>query len=125
MGLLIIPFFIFLSSISSVYAEPQYEKMYNLRLDVVYVFPESVEKLVERGYIIEAVGLDYDETVPTTTDCKHVESYPFICTGGWPDIDCIEIEFRDFVVFPPDPYGFDLDQDGIGCESSYYESYAR
>ena len=39
---------------------PEYEKMYDFRLEVVYVFPESVRALVERGYVIEAVGGDPD-----------------------------------------------------------------
>jgi hypothetical protein len=25
--------------------------------------------------------------------------------------------YKDFAVLPPDPHGFDRDEDGIGCES--------
>ncbi len=102
------------------YADAEYEKMYNLRLEIVYVFPESVEELVERGYIIEAVGEDLQEDAIVTSNCHHPESYPHVCVGGFPDLDCLEIKFRDFVVIPPDPYGFDLDGDGLGCESRHY-----
>jgi micrococcal nuclease len=34
-----------------------------------------------------------------------------------PDLDCGEISFRRFQVLPPDPHGFDGDNDGVGCES--------
>jgi hypothetical protein len=46
-------------------------------------------------------------------------SYPDLCIPpGLPDIDCGDIpEFTDFPVLPPDPHGFDGDNDGIGCES--------
>jgi hypothetical protein len=33
-----------------------------------------------------------------------------------PDLDCGEIEYRNFTVLPPDPHHFDGDKDGIGCE---------
>lgn len=39
-------------------------------------------------------------------------SYPYP-----PDLDCSQIEERDFQVQPGDPHGFDGDDDGIGCES--------
>lgn len=101
-------------------ARPEYQKMYNFRLEVVHVFPESVERLVERGYVIEAVGGDLDGDGITTSNCHYYESYPDICVGGLPDLDCLEIEFMDFAVLRPDPYGFDLDGDGIGCPGRYY-----
>jgi hypothetical protein len=46
-------------------------------------------------------------------------SYPDLCIPpGLPDIDCGDIpELTDFAVLPPDPHGFDGDNDGIGCES--------
>jgi hypothetical protein len=33
-----------------------------------------------------------------------------------PDLDCADVPFRRFTVFPPDPHGFDGDFDGVGCE---------
>ncbi len=71
--------------------------------------------------ISEAVGQDLDETVIIIADCHYYELYPDICVGGWPDLDCIEIKQRDFTVIQPDPYGFDLNKDGIGCERKYYK----
>jgi hypothetical protein len=47
-------------------------------------------------------------------------SYPTLCIPpGAPDIDCPELpaDIRNFPVLPPDPHGFDGDNDGIGCES--------
>lgn len=45
------------------------------------------------------------------------DAYPDVCiplTSN--DLDCIDIEFRNFVVQPPDQHNFDRDNDGIGCE---------
>jgi micrococcal nuclease len=34
-----------------------------------------------------------------------------------PDLDCADVPYQNFEVLPPDPHGFDGDDDGIGCES--------
>ncbi len=45
-------------------------------------------------------------------------SYPDVCIPPRPpDLDCGEISVRRFRVVPPDPHGFDGNQDGVGCES--------
>src|SRR5690606_19776341 len=45
-------------------------------------------------------------------------SYPTVCIPPYPpDLGCGEIPHRRFQVLPPDPHGFDRDNDGIGCES--------
>ncbi|MBA4385462.1 MAG: hypothetical protein C0410_12060 [Anaerolinea sp.] len=45
-------------------------------------------------------------------------SYPTVCIPPPPpDLDCPEIQYDDFKVLPPDPHGFDRDNDGIGCET--------
>lgn len=44
-------------------------------------------------------------------------SYPDVCIPPYPpDLDCGEIPYCQFRVLPPDPHGFDGDNDGIGCE---------
>lgn len=44
-------------------------------------------------------------------------AYPDVCIAPPPpDLDCPQIPQRRFRVLPPDPHGFDLDFDGIGCE---------
>lgn len=47
-------------------------------------------------------------------------AYPTIClpiAGTGPDLDCPDISERRFQVLAPDPYGFDADHDGVGCET--------
>ena len=45
-------------------------------------------------------------------------SYPDVCIPPWPpDLDCGEISHKNFRVVGEDKHGFDLDNDGIGCES--------
>jgi hypothetical protein len=43
-------------------------------------------------------------------------AYPDVCITTL-DLDCDDVGIRNFRVLPPDPYGFDPDKDGIGCES--------
>jgi micrococcal nuclease len=44
-------------------------------------------------------------------------SYPNVCIPPPPpDLDCADMPYRGFRVLPPDPHGFDGDNDGIGCE---------
>jgi hypothetical protein len=45
-------------------------------------------------------------------------AYPTVCIPPPPpDLNCKDVPFRNFVVLPPDPHGFDTDHDGIGCEA--------
>ena len=45
-------------------------------------------------------------------------SYPDKCIlSPPPDLNCQDISDKNFEVLPPDPHGFDRDEDGIGCES--------
>ncbi|MFW6074834.1 MAG: thermonuclease family protein [Chloroflexota bacterium] len=45
-------------------------------------------------------------------------SYPDVCIPPYPpDLNCDDVPYRRFTVLPPDPHGFDGDNDGIGCES--------
>ena len=49
-------------------------------------------------------------------DCD--SSYPVVCISPYPpDLNCDDIPKKNFDVLPPDPHGFDRDEDGIGCES--------
>jgi micrococcal nuclease len=55
---------------------------------------------------------------PTAPAANCDPSYPTVCIPPYPpDIDCGDIPHRRFQVIPPDPHGFDGDNDGIGCES--------
>ncbi len=42
-------------------------------------------------------------------------SLTFFVPANPPDLDCGEIQYRNFKVLPPDPHRFDGDKDGIGC----------
>jgi micrococcal nuclease len=49
-------------------------------------------------------------------DCD--SSYPNNCIPSPPpNLNCKDISDKNVEVLPPDPHGFDLDEDGIGCES--------
>jgi hypothetical protein len=54
----------------------------------------------------------------SSDDCD-TESYPDTCIPMYPpELDCDDIPVKNFKVRPPDPHGFDPDEDGIGCETS-------
>jgi hypothetical protein len=44
-------------------------------------------------------------------------AYPDLCVPkNSPDLKCSDVKERNFKVLPPDPHGFDRDNNGIGCE---------
>ena len=58
-------------------------------------------------------------------DCghEHDPSYPTICIEiGQSDLNCEDIEYRDFEVIGNDPHDFDDDDNGIGCEEIIVDS---
>ena len=56
------------------------------------------------------------KTVPKKNSCD--PSYPDFCIHPPPpDLDCKDIPQKKFTVLQPDPHHFDVDKDGIGCES--------
>jgi PKD repeat protein len=60
-------------------------------------------------------------TPPTPEEPVCDPSYPDLCIPPPPpDLSCDDITARDFEVLPPDPHGFDADNDGIGCESGAF-----
>lgn len=45
-------------------------------------------------------------------------SYPTVCIPRYPpDLDCSDVNKRNFKVKGSDPHGFDGDNDGVGCET--------
>ena len=45
-------------------------------------------------------------------------SYPDVCIpSSPPDLDCRDVDFKNFRVLPPDPHRFDVDKNGFGCET--------
>jgi micrococcal nuclease len=44
-------------------------------------------------------------------------AYPDVCIPpSPPDLDCGDVAYGRFTVYPPDPHRFDGDHDGVGCE---------
>ncbi len=57
-------------------------------------------------------------TTTTTTKPNCDPAYPDFCIPPPPpDLNCSDIPQKNFTVFPPDPHGFDGNNNGIGCES--------
>ena len=57
-------------------------------------------------------------TITTTEPDACDPSYPEVCIPSPPpDLDCDEIDYRNFKVVGSDPHGFDSDGDGWGCEA--------
>lgn len=55
---------------------------------------------------------------PLDSVCDPSYPDPGVCIPSYPpDLDCRDIGHRGFTVLPPDPHGFDDDNDGLGCES--------
>ena len=52
--------------------------------------------------------------IPLAGNCN--PAYPDLCLTH--DVTCTEIGVHNFRVLPPDPYGLDRDNDGIGCEKN-------
>jgi len=52
-------------------------------------------------------------------------SYPDVCIAPQypPGLDCGDIEYSNFKVIGNDPHGFDVNNDGIGCESWKFKSF--
>jgi len=43
-------------------------------------------------------------------------AYPDFCVSPLQRVGCPNLPFHNFTVLTPDPYGYDPDHDGIGCE---------
>jgi PKD repeat protein len=68
-----------------------------------------------------SMEITVEEPLPAETEQGETEcdpSYPDLCIPPPPpNLNCDDISARNFEVLPPDPHGFDADNDGIGCES--------
>lgn len=75
-------------------------------------YPDQVVR-VDWGYFMFLPELSFPHAPPWCDD-----AYPDMCIPSPPpDLNCVDIEFREFAVLPPDPHEFDIDGDGVGCES--------
>jgi hypothetical protein len=87
------------------------------------LIPEPVERTVVQGKPPESTPQQAPEqtqrqvTEPVQSQNQCDSSYPDVCIPVYPpDLDCEEIRHTNFKVLQPDPHGFDIDRDGIGCE---------
>jgi PKD repeat protein len=94
---------------------------YNVNLDVTDSQGQSASDSVE--ITVEEAPVENSSTVeqPATEETEETAcdpSYPDMCIPPPPqNLTCDDIGARNFEVLPPDPNGFDGDNDGIGCES--------
>jgi hypothetical protein len=69
------------------------------------VITEQTEQTVQGGGFGQVIQSECDP------------SYPNVCIPPPPpDLNCDDIDARNFTVLSPDPHGFDGDNDGIGCD---------
>ncbi len=97
---------------------------YNVNLDVTdsrgQTASDNVEIPVEEGEgdEEEGGGAEEEPAANETEETACDSSYPDMCIPpAPPNLNCDDIGARNFEVLPPDPHGFDGDNDGIGCES--------
>ncbi|HAX90449.1 MAG TPA: hypothetical protein DD379_12085 [Cyanobacteria bacterium UBA11162] len=65
--------------------------------------------------VFALIVLLYPSPSPSQVQCDR--AYPGVCIPSPPpDLDCKDIQYRNFTVLPPDPHNFDGGGDGIGCE---------
>jgi hypothetical protein len=82
-----------------------------------------IENNLERAYTSTPAATAQPTQVlpgiqPTAKTSNCSPAYPSVCIPpGPPDLNCGDIPYRRFPVFPPDPHGFDKNHDGVGCES--------
>ena len=82
----------------------------------VLAIAEAEAKAAGRG--LWSSGCEVPTTPSTTLPPSCDPAYPTVCIPSPPpDLDCAEVPYTDFTVLPPDPHGFDGDDDGIGCET--------
>ena len=53
---------------------------------------------------------------PTSAPSNCLAAYPDFCIQASPRIPCDDLP-KNFTVLPPDPLGYDRDNDGVGCEN--------
>ena len=108
--------------------EKQRDEIIWQTLQKTYLMQECREKYIGQADEMEKCFEQIDEeqrlnppTSPSTNpshesvkvECD--ESYPDVCIPYPPDLDCDEISYSHFRVIGDDPYGFDGNNDGIGC----------
>ena len=87
---------------------------YNVDLTVI----DSTLQTASDSILITVEEPLLSPTPPTPEEPVCDPSYPDLCIPPPPpDLGCDDITARDFEVLPPDPHGFDGNNDGVGCET--------
>ena len=94
-----------------------YDVLVGVRDSQGQIASDNIEITVEEG---EEAPIEeeppMEETTEVETSCD--ASYPDVCMPpAPPNLTCTDVGASNFQVVPPDPHGFDVDNDGIGCES--------
>lgn len=85
-------------------------------LEVTVEEGEESPPLEEQPPMVQEEGQLIEEMPEEETSCD--SSYPNLCIPPPPPIlACDDVEATNFEVQSPDPHGFDVDNDGIGCET--------
>ena len=63
----------------------------------------------------------FSEKIPKSSHIRLAKvcdgDYYYVCIPhSTEDLDCDDIPFKNFRVYPPDPHGFDEDGNKVGCE---------
>ncbi len=75
----------------------------------------KIQELENRIVELENDNIELQKTIPLQ-NCD--DSYLDVCIDPYPpDLNCGDIRYSNFKVTGSDPHGFDMDNDGIGCES--------
>lgn len=76
--------------------------------------------------LVAGLTMAGSEHETSALDCD--PHYPDFCIPPYPpDLDCTQLtaDQRNFRAYAPDPHGFDIDSDGIGCEDPMKPNYPR
>ena len=66
--------------------------------------------------IITVVASPYTSPITSIPQSGCDPSYPDFCIPPPPPLLNCDTQQKNFTVLPPDPHGFDRDEDGIGCD---------
>ncbi len=86
--------------------------------DHMGMIPDEMKQIPEpMVQMVPAPGFEDVPEMIVESENNCDSSYPDVCIPPWPpDLNCGDVRYVNFRVLPDDPHGFDVDQNGIGCE---------
>ena len=91
----------------------------SIGLAILLVYSNQTEQIPSDQTSEQNTFSDSSSTIQLTQPNEEYchSSYPDVCIPvDSSDLDCDDIEYRNFTVLYPDQHKFDVDKDGIGCE---------